>query len=31
MLLVAGAGLMLFLLAVGAWAWYHRSSRYMPA
>jgi len=28
---VAGVGLALFVLGVGAWAWYHRSSRYMPA
>jgi hypothetical protein len=31
MLIVAGIGLGLFVLGVGAWAWYHRSSRYMPA
>ena len=31
MLIMAGAGLALFILGVGGWAWYHRSSRYMPA
>jgi plastocyanin len=31
LLIVAGIGLGLFILCVGAWAWYHRSSRYMPA
>ena len=31
LLLVAGIGLALFVLGVAAWAWYHRSSRYMPA
>lgn len=31
LLLVAGSGLALFILCVAAWAWYHRSSRYMPA
>ncbi|HEU5448005.1 MAG TPA: cupredoxin domain-containing protein [Acidimicrobiia bacterium] len=31
LLLVAGLGLALFVLCVAAWAWYHRSSRYMPA
>ena len=31
LLIVAGIGLALFVLCVGAWAWYHRSSRYMPA
>jgi hypothetical protein len=31
MLVVAGFGLALFFFCVVAWAWYHRSSRYMPA
>jgi len=31
LLLVAGIGLALFVLGVAGWAWYHRSSRYMPA
>jgi hypothetical protein len=31
LLLVAGIGLALFVLSVTGWAWYHRSSRYMPA
>jgi plastocyanin len=31
LLIVAGIGLALFVLCVGAWAWYHRASRYMPA
>ncbi len=31
LLLVAGIGLTLFVLGVAGWAWYHRSSRYMPA
>ena len=31
LLLLAGIGLVLFVLSVGCWAWYHRSSRYMPA
>jgi hypothetical protein len=31
LLLGAGIALALFLAAVAGWAWYHRSSRYMPA
>ena len=31
LLLVAGIGVTLFVLGVAGWAWYHRSSRYMPA
>jgi hypothetical protein len=31
LLLVAGISLGLFALGVASWAWYHRSSRYMPA
>ncbi|HEV3365478.1 MAG TPA: hypothetical protein VG795_15315 [Acidimicrobiia bacterium] len=31
LLIVAGIGLGLFVLAVAGWAFYHRSSRYMPA
>ena len=31
LLIVAGFGLALFFFCVAAWAWYHRSSRYLPA
>jgi hypothetical protein len=31
MLIVAGIAVGLFVLGVAGWAWYHRSSRYMPA
>jgi hypothetical protein len=31
LLIVAGVAFGLFILAVAGWAWYHRSSRYMPA
>jgi hypothetical protein len=31
LLLVAGIAFGLFALGVAGWAWYHRSSRYMPA
>ena len=31
LLLLAGIGLVLFVLGVGCWAWYPRSRRYMPA
>ena len=31
LLLVAGLGLGLFAIGAASWAWYHRSSRYMPA
>lgn len=31
LLMIAGIGLGLFVLAVAGWAFYHRSSRYMPA
>jgi hypothetical protein len=31
LLVVAGIALATFLLAVALWAFYHRSSRYMPA
>jgi hypothetical protein len=27
----AGIGLAVFLIILGGWAWYHRSSRYLPA
>jgi hypothetical protein len=31
LLLLAGVALGLFVLGVACWAWYHRSSRYLPA